>query len=189
MNIGDIYTTNAGLECQVIHIAKRKKITVKFLITGTVKEVFSDNLVVGKVKDQYYPSCLGVGFDGDFDKSIVYWTKARQLWRNMMKRCYSTTDTRGYKGTVVIAPRWHNFALFLEDISTLDNFNKWLEGGDCSKTRYQLDKDLKGDGTVYSVQTCQFITEHENKSMGAVNARAWDSRYGRKPPVNRQKQN
>ena len=92
----------------------------------------------------------------------------------MIRRCYSETDPKGYfkKGTLV-DPRWHCFADFLEDISKLDNFDRWL-----GKEGYQLDKDLRVPGSnVYSPETCSFVTEFENKQAGKLDKRKIDGEW------------
>lgn len=187
MKIGDKFTTNAGLVCKVIRVLSSKKVIVEFEKTHTTKEVYNENLYKGKVRDHYYPSTYDIGYLGDIDKTIPYYKQANQLWRNMMKRCYSRADNHGYRGSVSVDSRWLCLANFMADLPKLENFDKWLEGGSCTKTKYQLDKDILGDGTLYSLYTCKFISEHENKSLGALNARAWDARYGRETPKTKQK--
>lgn len=194
MKVGEIYKNNLQQEFVILKEFSKKRntgrsfskmYTVKFLKTGTVKDVYHDNAIKGKVRDDYSISVYGVGFLGFRDKQCGFYNQGKQLWLNMMKRCYCAKDDRGYKGSVIVCPRWQNLELFLKDLPELINFNLWLKGGNCSQTRYQLDKDILGDGTVYSKETCQFIIEKENKSLGAINARAWDTRYGRLKPENK----
>lgn len=183
MKVGQVFTSNAGLDCEVVKLIPPKKAIIKFKETGSCREVHTDNLIAGKVRDLYNKSCYGVGYLGDIDKTLKFYNQANQLWRNMMKRCYSHNDPKSYLGRCTVDARWHCLASFIEDIQKLENFDKWLLGGNCTKTKYQLDKDIVGDGTIYSKHTCMFITEHENKKAGAINARAWDSRYGRSRPI------
>lgn len=184
MKQGDLFTSNSGHQCRVVKVISGRKVVITFINTGTTKEVYVENLLKGKVRDEYEISIYNVGYLGFRDPNIDYYIKGGQLWRNMLKRCYSEKDTKGYAGVVVVEPRWHCLATFLEDLPKLENFDKWLNynGKGC---KYQLDKDINGDGTVYSLSTCKFITEFENKSLGAINARAWDSRYGRSKPENK----
>lgn len=176
MEVGDIGVSNSGQEFTVLNkgyerICKKRwvMLTIKFSDTGTVMKCYQENAIAGKVRDRYAKTCYGVGWAGDFDKSIPYWKQANQLWRNILKRCYSTVDPKGYNGWVLVDPRWLCFANFLEDLPKLKNFEQWLNVGTCSHTRYQMDKDVLGDGTVYSPHTCMFLTEHENKSLGSKN--------------------
>lgn len=180
--IGSKYISNSGLEFTVIDVFKEYKgrrlwvmWTVMFTETKHVKTVYRENAIAGKVSDPYAKTTYGIGYIGE-PEDVPYKEQAKQLWRNMMKRCYSEKDVRGYKGRCFVDARWLCFANFLKDLPSLKNFEKWLMGGECSQTRYQLDKDILGDGTVYSVKTCQFVTERLNKQLGAINARENDPR-------------
>lgn len=161
---------NAGQNFEVVSEFKKKRAngkgshtmwTILFEGTDTMMTVYKENALQGKVKDPYQVSVYGVGYLGFFTHSKPYWKKAKQLWRNMMKRCYCEEDSKGYYGTgVSVCKRWHDFSNFLEDVSKLDNFDKWLE----NTTIYNLDKDLKIIGNkVYSRQACSFVHESLNK--------------------------
>ncbi len=68
-------------------------------------------------------------------------------WRNMLQRCYDTKYTRGYDGCVV-CKHWHHFS----------NFEKWvLSLGIENISNLHLDKDILGDGNLYSESTCCFL--------------------------------
>lgn len=175
MQVGDILKNNAGQEFKILNIFRKRRqdskssyemATVQFLETGTTKEVYTSNLYYGKVRDEYAPSYYDIGYLGFRDKDCGYYKQGNQLWRNMLKRCYCEKDPRGYFGYAFVCKRWLCLANFLEDLPKLKNFDKWLEGGVCSSTRYNLDKDVLGDGVWYSPHNCQFITEFENKSLG-----------------------
>lgn len=180
-NVGDIVESNNYGTMQVIELSG-KKCKVVFIETGTVVEAYTDNVYSGKVRDAYARVCYGVGYAGEFER-VFYWKPAKQLWRNMLKRCYSENDPKGYYGRgYTVSERWLCFANFLEDLPTLRNFDKWLLGHKEGYTKYNLDKDLILEGNkVYCKELCQFITEYENKSAGAINARKLDvikDRYG-----------
>jgi hypothetical protein len=147
-----------------------KQCVIQFDETGYTTTVNIDNARAGKVKDPYYKTIYGVGFLGEFDKrDFPYWKQAKQLWRNMMKRCYCEKDNGTYaQRGVTVDTRWHCFANFLEDIAQLENFHMWLKGHTAG-TKYNLDKDLKVDGNkVYSKELCMFVTDSDNKSAAAV---------------------
>jgi hypothetical protein len=159
------YKANNGLEFIILQ-QTGKQCIIQFLGTGSVRKANIDNIKAGKVRDLYAKTSYGVGFLGEYARN-GYHVSAQQLWRNMIKRCY-TDDPKGYKakGTTV-DPRWHCFASFLEDLPTLPNFQRWV-----NKEGYQLDKDLKIPGSnVYSKETCSFVTEQENKSAGKAGKR------------------
>lgn len=160
-------TNNAGDE---ITIFKRngKKSLVRFEATGTIVEAYTENVKAGKISDPYKKTFLGVGYLGE-PRQTPYRNKAKQLWSNMLKRCYNPNDPRGYYGKASVDTRWHCFAWFLEDLPSLKNFTLWLNA-DTTGVKYNLDKDLLLEGnTVYSKHTTQFITEFENKSAGGIN--------------------
>lgn len=171
------YENNAGNK--LLAFAKmRNKYKVKFLETGYETVAYIENVKKGKVNDPYAISVLGIGWLGEFQK-VSYWKQAKQLWSNVMKRCYNPKDSMGYYGEAFVDERWHCFANFLEDLPDLENFDKWLDGKS-NGNPYNFDKDLKVPGNnVYSKETCMFVTEYENKSAGAVNARALDKINGR----------
>ena len=134
------HINNAGQELVVLS-RDGKKATIQFTETGSVRTANIDNVRAGKVKDFYAKSSYGIGYSGEFEK-VHYWKQAKQLWQNMMKRCYSENDPRGYFGTgVVVSPRWHCFANFLVDLKELENFDKWVLGQSEGCEKYNLDKD------------------------------------------------
>jgi hypothetical protein len=171
------YESNAGHK--LVAFAKRGgKVKVRFVNTGYETEAYIENIKKGKIRDPYERSFLNIGYLGEFDK-VSYWKPAKQLWSNMMKRCYNPKDYMGYYGEAFVAENWHCFASFLIDLPALENFEKWLEGKNGGPL-YNLDKDLKTSGNkTYSKEMCSFVTEYENKSAGAVNARALDKINGR----------
>lgn len=162
------FTNNRGQEFSA-YKKLGKNIRVVFKDTGTSMVVNIDNARAGKVSDPYFVSVYGVGYLGEFDKSVEYWRQAKQLWQNMMKRCYSDKDLRGYLGKCFVSKRWLSFENFLEDIKSLDGFSMWLSGQDGFSTKYNLDKDtIKAGNNIYSKDLCRFITEFENKSLGKL---------------------
>lgn len=171
------FTNNAG-QSGVIIKKKANKCVVVFDTTGYSRVAEIHNVRKGKVNDPYAISVLGLGYLGEFPK-VSYWKQAKQLWSNVMKRCYNPKDSMGYYGNAFVDERWLCFANFLEDLPSLENFDKWLEGKNGGPP-YNFDKDLKIPGNrIYSKDACMFVTEYENKSAGAVNARALDKINGR----------
>ena len=162
MCLQKVYSNNKGQEF-IILSKKGNKCLVQFLETNYVRRALYHNLKKGKLTDHYAISRYGIGFRGVPDTSLPYFRQAEQLWANMLKRCY-TNDPKGYKwkGTVVDV-RWHCLATFVSDISSIPGFENWLNGGQ------NLDKDTRvPDCNVYSRETCCFISEHANKSFGAI---------------------
>lgn len=144
-----------------------EKYKIVFDRTGYSTEVYKANADKGKVADPYEATLYGHGMNGLYDKSKPYWKQARLLWSNMIKRCYDPKYRGGYYGRVFVDERWKTFENFLEDLSCLENFDKWLEGQRGGETKYNLDKDFIREGNnVYSKNLCMFLTEFENKSLG-----------------------
>lgn len=146
---------------------------VLFTETGYETQAYTENARKGKVTDPYFKSRYGIGYLGE-DVDCSYREFAYTLWGNMIKRCYSKTDSRGYFGkgkNVFVNDRWLCFHNFAKDIPNLPNFDKWLNGQmGKSDTKYNLDKDFAYVGcNEYSLETCQFIDESLNKSTTCRN--------------------
>ena len=163
------FTTNSGHTFRAV-LRKGKKIKVEFESTGYFTEVYIDNAKAGKVKDPYEISVYGEGCIGLPDKSIPYRKPAFQLWKNMMKRCYSEKDQRGYYGKCFVDTRWKCFENFLNDIKYLEGFREWLDGSENSYYASNLDKDFYKQGNdTYSRHYCRFLPQGYNKSLGKKN--------------------
>lgn len=169
-----VYESNSTGKFIIISVSEdNRKCVVQFLNTGTTKICYLVNAYAGKIKDQYCTTVYNNGYYGDFEK-VHYWKEAKQLWQNMLKRCYCEKDSKGYFGKSFVCERWKCFANFLEDLPSLKNFDKWLLGQNNNFDKYNLDKDLIIKGNkIYSKELCQFITEYENKSEGAKNGKPY----------------
>lgn len=165
--VNKLLVNNAGDEFLVIE-QTNNKFTIKFIETGHVMKVYCNNALAGKVKDPYKKTFLGIGYMGK-PRNVPYKKKVYQLWSNMMKRCYSEADDKGYFGKAFVDPRWHCFADFLEDVPSLQNFSRWLDAENTG-IKYDLDKDLKIPGNnTYSLETCSFVEESLNKGATSRN--------------------
>lgn len=74
-------------------------------------------------------------------------------WQSMLQRCYSK-EYHSRKPTYVsckVCDEWHSFMAF----------RSWMELQDWKGK--QLDKDLIGDGKLYSPENCVFISSELNK--------------------------
>lgn len=108
-------------------------------------------------------SVYGVGInDADYPvtksyrvghKTVTTWRcPYNTTWKNMLKRCYSEAYQRthpSYQGTTVC-----------EGWLTFSNFKHWMQQQDWQGR--ELDKDLLGDGKIYSPATCRFIPTRLN---------------------------
>jgi hypothetical protein len=88
----------------------------------------------------------------------IYPLKLRKAYWSMMDRCYLVTDIMyhlyGGRG-VIVCDEWKG---------KINVFCKWaIENG--WREGLQLDKDKKGNGLLYSPDTCCFLTPSENASF------------------------
>jgi hypothetical protein len=110
--------------------------------------------------DNYYPSVYGVGYIGEGAYSpTMSWKMTQEYmeWKNMLQRCYHNRkdgNNKTYLNTVVVDEKWHNFQVFAE----------WFYDSNYQKG-WNLDKDLLGDGLVYSENTCVFLPTEVNSHL------------------------
>lgn len=155
---GEILTSN---KCGDIRLLSKltRGYSAQFVLTGT--KVILEHITKMKIHDPYFPSYAGVGYYGKPHRE--YSTKEINLWRGILKRCYqesSTTYKRyGVKG-VTVCKRWHCFANFLEDISTIPGYEDWLR----HPGSYALDKDYYS-ANQYGPKTCVFVSNRLNGMM------------------------
>lgn len=168
----DFYTNSLGQDYCVFARNNKGQCKVKFLDTNSVQllsEDFvdpKDNMKVYEPRDKFVRTVYGVGYLGDFDKSKTFWKQAKQLWTNMLKRCYCEKDVRGYFGQATVNPSWFSFENFLRDVENLRGFEGWLNGQK-GGIKYNLDKDFYDPSNLeYSKHFCTFIPDSYNKSLG-----------------------
>ena len=130
---------------------------------GWITTAGSSQLRSGNMKSPYYPKNCGVGFMGE-GKYTSKDIKAYNTWSNMIKRCYQK-DYREYHlyggAGVCVCEDWHNFQVFAE----------WYVSN--VKSGFVIDKDIKGNGKIYSEEYCTalpavintFITSNKNKAI------------------------
>ena len=92
--------------------------------------------------------------------------KIYTIWYDMIKRCYSEKFHKKeptYKNCYV-CNKWLRLSGFVDDISKIPNYNRWVEGSKEKRNPYQLDKDIKSNGTnkCYCLENCMFVTQEEN---------------------------
>ena len=91
---------------------------------------------------------FGVGHnDMPHGQASVGGKKYYTTWTNMLKRCYK--ENLGAK----VCDEWLTFS----------NFKAWMEKQDWEGKH--LDKDLLGDGTLYSPETCCFLPPKINSFL------------------------
>lgn len=172
VQVGDTFTTNEGYECKVIEYRNCKEVDVKFLTDRNYKVTTeTKHIKKGSIKYPYNPTSYGKGYYGvgkhkaniNNRKSIAY-----RKWSSMLKRCYCPNYLNAnptYRDSNVCS-EWLDF----------QNFAGWFYKQN-KPSEYELDKDLFGDGKVYSPETCCLIprainsvikTRSENGIPGGV---------------------
>ena len=89
-----------------------------------------------------------------------YQARVYQVWRGMLRRCYTNLDKHPtYKGCQVCV-RWRKFSNFTRDITKIPNYELWLNN---SGKKISLDKDilLKGN-KLYHPKLVKFVSMAEN---------------------------
>ena len=90
--------------------------------------------------------------DGSLKKKRVWSCPFYRRWLSMIKRCYS--------------PAYHQEKPTYRDVTCCEewlvfsNFKRWMEQQDWEDK--ELDKDILGDGKLYSPDTCVFVNKTTN---------------------------
>ena len=122
---------------------------------------FPVTIKTGAVKDKLLPSVLGVGIVGDKYNCKINgkYVKEYQLWKSMLRRCYSDAYKKKhqtYEGCEVS-----------DNFKSYEYFYEWCHKqiGFCNEG-WQLDKDLLVKGNkVYSESACVFIPKEINLAL------------------------
>lgn len=149
------YKTEAGTK-------RHPRVVIRMLNTGTVLNVQSTNIPLGKFNDFRIPTVYGVGYIGSDIKITergTYIRRVYDLWANMLRRV-----TREYVG-VSVDTRWLNFTSFLATIVSVPGYKQWENGEDV-----HLDKDFAGNKR-YSLDDCAFVPAFDNIQEAAL--RRW----------------
>lgn len=146
--IGDIVKTYCG-DVKVIAVNSWRKIDVMFVKTGYMTTTSSSDLTKGYVKDYLSPTLFGAGVLGR--KLLPEDKTAYNMWRSMLTRTQQQELYPAYKGVTVS-----------EDFLTFTTFKEWFDKNKPNYTEYNLDKDLLGDGKIYSPTTCCILPREVN---------------------------
>ena len=165
--VGRIIKNKYGTEYKIlekINSPKNSSYIIQCIKTGhkeTVTRPNLKNLSFGQkiLFDRFYSTAKK-------DKSIKYYSKAYNLWYNMISRCYNKDHPNyknyGAKG-IIVNSRWNDFKTFLYDIESLPFFYEWANGTEKSINNWCLDKDYYNTN-MYSKETCLFLPSKINKA-------------------------
>lgn len=110
---------------------------------GNTTNVITSDLIRGK---KLSCGCVKRGRKVKYEDKRLY-----KIWYDMIRRCKDINNPYyGAKG-VKVCKEW-------EDYKT---FSIWANLNGYNKTK-QIDKDIKGDGLLYSPSTCLFVSNYEN---------------------------
>lgn len=159
---GRIFKNNDGHEAIVlkeITSDKSRRFLVKFLESGYVTNIERSNLYKGSFKDYGRPTVWGVGYTykGASKKGRVHST-----WTHMLERCYyeNGDNYQWYGGQgVKVSDRWLHFKNFEEDIKEIPGYKEFINSK--IPREYSLDKDILGDGMLYSKENCMFVNQKQ----------------------------
>ena len=159
--VGKVFKSNLSGDFKVLKYNDKTNVEIQFINTGYEAVVELGNIRNGNVKDPYSPSVCGVGVSGTKYPITVNGVKTKEyeLWRDMLKRCYSDKYQKKYptyKGCEVS-----------DNFKSYEYFYEW-----CNKqigfgmADFELDKDLLIKGNkVYSENTCVFIPAEINSLL------------------------
>jgi hypothetical protein len=164
VEVGDIFETNLNGKLEVVNYKSALEVTVRFLNTGYETTVEASQIRTGEVRDWVLPKAFGIGVMEDVDISLRdAYPKHKQLWQNMLSRCYNnnTTYVGKYESCSVSDHFLHfkNFRLWCDDqvgFNEKDNKGK----------AFALDKDVLIKGNLlYSENTCCFVPREINNLL------------------------
>lgn len=130
----------------------------------------------GKITNYDEKSYYGIASVGmkNATKHPLYWR-----WQGMLGRCYNPKfdnyKSYGAKG-VIVSEELLNFKDYIEIVSKLPNYEKFLE----NPNQWQIDKDIRGDNkkNIYSKDTLSIVQNkdnlHEENSRKAFAIEAYD---------------
>lgn len=168
--VGTMHTTKKGSTYKVIAYDNANDILIKFQdAVGYETRIIRNQIKTGNIWNPYLPIICGVGYLGAGTHQahvLSTTTKVGNVWCNMLKRCYDTTNKNypSYGGRgVSVVDSWKCF----------QNFADWY----VKQTGYgygdwQLDKDiLVEDNLTYGPETCALVP----KELNGFFKRKWES--------------
>ena len=171
IKVGDRFKTIRGEECVVVEYLNYHNVTVEFCDKHQYRLTTSgDYIKSGQIKNPYSPRIFGVGYYGvgphkskaGSSKEGFTRLPAYSTWCNMLSRCYDKNyiDPHLYENSTVHED-WYCFQTFAEwyykELSDL----KW-------NGKSYLDKDILGNGNLYSDKSCCLVSPAINTIIAQV---------------------
>lgn len=167
MNIkeGDRCWSSRGGYFTVNKINSSIDINITFCdLPAVTKRTTADKIRKGLVTNPYFPTVCGVGYIGEGSFSCTTHnrkTKPYMAWTEMLNRVYNTQRSSAkYYENVTIHSDWWSFQVFAKWYTDMLNHFP-------PNTVLCLDKDLRGNGLLYSERTCSLIPRALNSLINA----------------------
>ena len=159
--VGKILKSKNFGEFKILKYNDSGNVEIQFVNTGYETAVQLGNIKNGVVKDPYVPSVYGVGVLGVKYPTKINGalTKEYDLWKSMLKRCYSDV----YKKQ---RPTYEDCEAS-ENFKSYEYFYEWYHKQiGFGNEGWQLDKDLLVKGNkIYSEDTCIFLPQEINSLL------------------------
>lgn len=160
----------------------KRRVRIKFINTGTIKDVDLLVAINGKVNDPYYNSVCGVACLGNYKNNKLHYKQIYDIWYHIIQRCYNN-NSNSYKmyGEIGIRvdPSWLCYENFLNDLPNIKGFDLYIK----EPNKFQLDKDylqlnIPKSNRIYSKDTCCFLQYDTNTQiMSMENKYKTSSKY------------
>lgn len=155
--VGETHISNEGLKMTIIAYRTSLSCDVQFEDGYVIYNRQYWDVKRGEVKNPFYKSVCGVGFEGVGEYSRKTHRNAHKRWSALIQRCYDKKWHCRY-------PHYKN-VIVCEEWKCFQNFADWFEEKwkPCMNSNWDLDKDILSDsGKVYSSETCCLIPKEIN---------------------------
>lgn len=156
--VGQEFTTNSGWNGVVKEYIDPLNAIVKWQ-DGSESCEIPKHILNGDIKPLCQPSVCGIGYFGSGEYVPASYKTGKKAphyifksWQRMLTRCYSEAEQQkdksaSYKGCLVTED-WHNF----------QNYIAWYKSQPSWEDEtLQIDKDLLGNGRLYSSENCCLV--------------------------------
>lgn len=165
-DVNTIHKTKNNGDLEIIEYLDVNHRLVRFITTGYETTASVGSISTGRVRDPYVPSVFGVGFLGEVDdmRDHPLYKMLYKRWSNMIMRVHVVKTGK------TITPEWLCFANFIGDALQLKGHE--LLYTHTKNNQIDLDCDIlsneKGVPSIYSRDTCQWVTHIENMQTRKV---------------------
>lgn len=155
LHIGEVYGTINYGNIIIIEYNSYSNVLVRFTDTGFETKTSMSNIRKGNVKDRLSPSVYDVGIVGTSPtkkngKTLLEY----KIWKSVMQRCYSQSHKK-------LNPSYLNCRAS-ENFKNFTFFREWATKQIGFDSKFDIDKDILGCGSVYSEDVCVFVPREIN---------------------------